>query len=159
MIVGFNGAPVRDGDDLVPRVASTAPGSQVAVTVLRDGRERTFDVTVEELLLEDEGGAHGRRSNTSDFGLQLGDITASVARELQLPSRIKGAVVYSVEPDSDAARAGLMEGDVVLSVNRHPVQNAVDATQQLRRIDVGQPAFLLVWRDGNEMLVQMRSES
>jgi serine protease Do len=159
VIVGFNGAPVPDGDDLVPRVSSTAPGSQVAVTVLRDGRERTFDVTVEELAQEDEGGAQGRRSNTSNFGLQLGDITPSVARELQLPSRIKGAVVYSVEPDSDAARAGLMEGDVVLSVNRHPVQSAIDATQQLRRIDLGQPAFLLVWRDGNEILVQIRRES
>jgi serine protease Do len=116
-------------------------------------------VTVEELAFEDEGDSRGRRSSTGDLGLQLGDITPSIARELQLPSRVNGAVVYRVQPDSEADRAGLMEGDVVLSVNRHSVQKAADAMQQLRRIEVGQPVFLLVWRDSNDIFVQIRRES
>ena len=69
------------------------------------------------------------------------------------------AVLYSVQADSDVDRAGLTEGDVVLSVNRHTVTSAADATHQLRRLERGQPAFLLVWREGNEILLQIRRQS
>jgi len=159
VIVGFNGTAVRDGDDLVPRVASTAPGSDVAIAVVHDGRERTLHVKVEELTLDDEHQTRGHVSDTRQFGLELGGITPSVARQLQLPARMEGAVVYRVEPDSDADRAGLKQGDVVLSINRHAVHNVSEAAEQLRRVEAGQPAFLLVWRDGNELFVQGRRES
>jgi len=159
VISGFNGTPVRDGDDLVPRVASTPPGSDIVLTVVRDGRERTVHVKVEQLALDDEREARGHASETREFGLELGGITPLVARQLQLPARMEGAVVYGVEPDSDADRAGLKEGDVVLSVNRQAVHNAAEAAEQLRRIRADQPAFLLVWRDGNEVFVQGRRES
>jgi serine protease Do len=158
VIVALNGMPVTDGDDLVPRVASVRPGSQISVTVNRDGHEHVLHMTVEALELEDAGSTRQPVGQRSDFGLELGDITATVASQLRLPPRLEGAVVYGVEPDSPAQRAGLMEGDVVVRVNRHAVRDTTDASAQLRRIESGQPAFVLVWRDGNEMLVQMRSE-
>jgi serine protease Do len=158
VIVAFNGMAVTDGDDLVPRVASAPPGSQITVTVNRDGREHALHMTVEALELGDARSARQADGRRSDFGLELGDITGTVAGQLRLPPRLEGAVVYGVEPDSPAQRAGLMEGDVVVRVNRHAVRNSADASAQLRGIEPGQPAFILVWRDGNEMLVQMRSE-
>ena len=127
--------------------------------IIRDGRERTLQIAVEELVLENQQATRQRETAKKEFGLELGDITASIANQLRLPRGIEGAVVYGVEPDGPADRAGLMEGDVVRSVNRHTVHDASEARQQLRQIGTGQPAFVLVWRDGNEMLVQMRSES
>jgi Do/DeqQ family serine protease len=47
-IVGFNGDPVTDGNTLRNRVASTPPNTQVALTVLRDGREQQTQVTLGE---------------------------------------------------------------------------------------------------------------
>jgi serine protease Do len=159
VIVAFNGVPVTDGDDLVPRVASTSPGSQVTVTVIRDGHERALHVVVDKLALENEKDNLQRTNANSEFGLQLGDITPSIAAQLRLPPGVQGAVVHGVEPDGPGALAGLLEGDVVLSVNRRTVQDAAEARQQLRQIAPRQPAFVLVWRNGNEMLVQMRRES
>jgi hypothetical protein len=52
----------------------------------------------------------------------------------------------------------MRQGDIVRSVNRHAVHRATQAVQELRRIEARQPAFLIVWRDGNETLVQMRKE-
>jgi serine protease Do len=159
VIVAFNGMPVRGGDDVVPHVASTSPGSDIVFTIIRDGRERTVHVAVEELRLESEQGTSPGETAHGAFGLALGNITPSVATRLGLPRGLDGAVVYGVEPDGPADRAGLMEGDVVLSVNRHSVHDAAEAGQQLGHIAAGQPIFVLVWRDGNEMLVLLRSES
>jgi serine protease Do len=157
VVVKFNGSPVASADDLVPRVSSTSPGTQATLTVIRDGREVTLQVTVEELTTD--GGAATRPNDISrDFGLQLGDVTPSIARQLGLPSGLDGAVVYDVADDSPAGRAGMQQGDIVRSVNRRAVHRATQAVQELRRIETGQPAFLIVWRDGNETLVQMRKE-
>jgi serine protease Do len=157
VVVTFNGSPIASADDLVPRVSSMSPGTQATLTVIRDGREVTLHVAVEELTTEE--GAATRPSDISrDFGLQLGDVTPSIARQLGLPSGLDGAVVYDVADDSPAGRAGMRQGDIVRSVNRHAVHRAAQAVQELRRIGTGQPAFLIVWRDGNETLVQMRKE-
>ena len=67
VIVEFNGKPVNRSDDLPQIVAATPPGTTVPLKVMRDGKERTFSVRVEELDLEAEtqpsGGCrrHGRR--------------------------------------------------------------------------------------------------
>lgn len=158
VIVAFNGTPVASADDLVPRVSSAPPGSRVRLTVMRDGRTHTVEVTVEELVSDDEGRAVRQRGITSGFGLRLGDVTASVARQLGLPSGMDGAVVYDVVDDGAADRAGVRPGDIVRSVNRQAVHTAADAVGALERIEAGGSAFLLIWRDGNEMLVQVRKE-
>ena len=60
VIVEFNGKPVTRSDDLPQIVAATAPGTTVPVKVIREGKERTFNVRVEELDLEAEDEPAGR---------------------------------------------------------------------------------------------------
>ena len=49
VIVEFNGKPVNRSEELPQIVAATAPGTTVPVKVIREGKERTFNVRVEEL--------------------------------------------------------------------------------------------------------------
>ena len=63
VIVEFNGKPVNRSEDLPQIVAATAPGTTVPVKVIRDGKERTFNVRVEELqprCRSDSSGGCGR---------------------------------------------------------------------------------------------------
>ena len=55
IILEFNGKPVKNTDELVATVVRTKPGTTVPVKILRDKQERTVNVTVDELDLEDEG--------------------------------------------------------------------------------------------------------
>jgi S1-C subfamily serine protease len=48
VIVAFNGKPIDDGNTLRNQVASTAPGTKVNLTLIRDGREQQLAVTVGE---------------------------------------------------------------------------------------------------------------
>ena len=112
---------MNTSDDLPQIVAATAPGMTVPVKVIRDGKERTFNVRVEELDLEAEA---SRQADAADpggdtgagFGITLNNVTPEMARQFELPSGTRGAVVTDIDPDSPAARV-LQPGDVILEVD------------------------------------------
>jgi serine protease Do len=158
VIVAFNGTPATTADDLVPRVSSAAPGSRIRLTIIRDGDERTVDVTVEELTTDGQGGNGRPQGTMRNFGLTLRDVTPSVAQELRLPSGVNGAVVIDVASDSPADQAGFQQADVVRRINNRAVRIAADAERVLESIQPGNPAFFIVWRDGNAILVQLQKQ-
>src|SRR5262245_8837248 len=93
VIVEFNGRPVKNTNELVKAVTATKPGTSVPVKLMRDKKERTVNVTVDELDLEAEQGRQARReqdqpdqSGGDSFGLTLSNLTPQRARQLQLPS-------------------------------------------------------------------------
>jgi serine protease Do len=167
VIVGYNGKPVKNSNDLVSMVTATKPGTAVPVRIMRDGREQTISVTVDELDLEAEGNQQARSragrstdpepETTAGFGLTLNNITPDIARQLGLESP-RGAVVVDVDPNGPAARAGLTEGDVILRVGRTPVANQAEAQRELARVPSGGTAFLRIQRDGQETFVPVTKE-
>ncbi|HZI79655.1 MAG TPA: trypsin-like peptidase domain-containing protein [Vicinamibacterales bacterium] len=168
VIVAYGGKAVKNSNDLVSMVTATRPGTSVPVRVVRDGREQSINVTVDELDLEAEQGANqqsrgrGGRGGaepetTAGFGLTLNNITPDIARQLRLDNP-RGAVVVDVDPNSPAARAGLTEGDVILRVGRTPVANAADAQRELARVPSGGTVGLRVLRDGQETFVPVTKE-
>jgi serine protease Do len=166
VIVEFNGRPVPTTTDLVNMVTATKPGTSVPLKVMRDRRERTLTVTVEELDLAAEQGGRQTRSTdqapsddqgSESFGISLGDLTAQRSRQLELPSGQTGALVTEVDPDGPSAGA-LRAGDVILSVNRQRVANAREAARELQRVTAGRLAQILVWRDGGQVFITIRKE-
>jgi len=166
VIVEFNGRPINSTNELQSNVTSTKPGSSVSVKVMRDRKERTVNVTVDELDLEaEQSGRQSRRGEPSEpndtgsdsFGLSLGNLTPQTARRLQMPSGQTGAVVTDVDPNGPSAGV-LRPGDVILSVNRQSVSSAAEAGRVLQSVQAGRIAQILVWRDGGEVFVTVRKE-
>ena len=160
VIVEFNGKPVNKSEDLPQVVAATAPGTTVPVKVIRDGKERTFNVRVEELSLEAET---NRQSDLGDrggdtaaeFGITLNNVTPEMARQFELPANARGAIITEVDPDSPAARV-LQPGDVILEVARKPVANMNEASAALRAVPSGRAVGMLIMRRGQEQFVTVR---
>jgi serine protease Do len=166
VIVEFHGRPVRDNEDLVNFVVGTRPGTTVPVTVYRDGKRQTVNVTVDELDLDVEQGRQatrreGREEPTvTGFGMDVGPITPDVSRELNLPPNRGGAVVLNVDRNSPAFQAGIQPGDVILEINRQQVSNVSQVQRELQRVAAGDPVFVVVWRvgptgEGQETFVTM----
>ena len=166
VIVSFNGRPVTSTSELQNMVTATKPGTSAPVKVIRDKKERTLNVTVDELDLDAE--QTGRQSRNSpgnepaeqggdSFGLTLGNLTPQMSRRLQIPSGQSGAVITDVDPNGPSAGA-LRQGDVIMAVNRTPVSNAADAGRELQRVPAGRIAQILVFRDGGEVFVTVKKE-
>jgi serine protease Do len=162
VIVEFNGKAVTRSDDLVQQVVATAPGTTVPVKIVRDGKDRTLNIRVEELNLEAE--TTQRTANDSSngdtgagFGVTLNNLTPDMARQFDIPTSTRGAVVTEIDPDSPAARA-LQPGDVILRVGSQEVTSASDASQALRTVPSGRTVGMRILRRGQEQFVTVRKQ-
>jgi serine protease Do len=150
VITAIDGQKVANAGELQVTVGQKQPGTTLNLTVARNGKELTLPVTLEDMETHSTAGgsstgeAHGKMR----WGLGLTDLSPDLRQQLQIPDRIQGAAVESVQPGSAADNAGLSRGDVILEVNRHAVQNAAEAQQAMENIPAGQDALLLVWSNG-----------
>jgi serine protease Do len=150
VITQLDGNDVSNAGDLQVEVEQRRPGTKIHLQVLRDGKSMNLPVTLEAM------GAHDRESqeNGGDghekprWGLGIGDLTPDVRQQLQAPGDLRGAVIERVQPGSPADNAGLQPGDVIVEVDRKPVQNAAEVRQALTNVPRGQDALVLVWSNG-----------
>src|SRR5688572_97458 len=155
-----NGKPVTRSEELPEIVAATAPGTTVPVKVIREGKERTFSVRVEELSLEAEenrqadAGPSGGDTGAG-FGITLNNVTPEMARQFDLPANTRGAIITDIDPEAPAARV-LQPGDVILEVARKPVANMTEASAALRAVPSGRAVGMLILRRGQEQFVTVR---
>lgn len=139
VIVDFNGKRVSDSAHLRLMVAQTPPQTAVSFKVLRNAKEKNFNVTLAELPDDLAGIDSGNMvpgveesTGVSLEGVELADLNNQTRRQFNIPPRIRGALVTRVDEDSSAADAGLRPGSVIMEVDQHPVadlESAVDVLQ------------------------------
>jgi len=153
VILNFNGTDVETWSDLPPLVGETAPGTKTTVKVSRDGKEKTFTVTL-DTLDSDNGtslSANGKEQiRSNSLGLEVEEITQDRRRELGDPEG--GVVITNVESDN-AWRAGLRPGDVILMVNNRNVKTIDDFKALVKDIKPDKAVALRVWRNGTSSFI------
>ena len=146
----IDGRKIVNGGALQVAVSEMSPGNSIALGILRDGKQETLKVTVgeyhadKEVAENSDSGAekHGK------LGLAVDDLTPDMRNQLNIPEHVNGVAIESVRPGSPADDAGLAPGDVITEVNRHPVENASSAANQLQSAPAGKDILLLVWSKG-----------
>jgi serine protease Do len=81
------------------------------------------------------------------LGVQIQSLSKDIASSVGL-DKSEGAIVSRLEGDSPAAKAGVKTGDIILSVNGKPVNDARDLSRTVASLSAGSTANLQVWRDG-----------
>ncbi|MDA1185534.1 MAG: DegQ family serine endoprotease [Acidobacteria bacterium] len=151
VVVAVDDQPVQEVKDLRLLIASAGPDATVDLTVIRDGRERSLSVTLDELPSDPRIGERSPTRGETLRGINVQDLTPQLTRQLGLPRSTVGVLVADVAPGSVAARAGLARGDVIQEVNRR----AVNSTAEFDRAvgDTTDEVVLLVNRDGRTRYV------
>jgi len=85
-------------------------------------------------------------------------VTQDIAGGLGL-DRPRGVLVNNLVPDGPATRAGIKVGDVILSVDGHPVQDEDALSFRLATHDIGGTIGLGVWRKGQELTLTAALEA
>jgi Do/DeqQ family serine protease len=157
IITAINGEKIEDTNVLRNKIAGTLPGSEVRITVQRDGSPQELTATLDEFDVasssgpanpqpDDRNGAE-KQAESGKLGLSLQPVTPQVARQLGLASESEGLVVTDVDPSGPAAAAGITRGDVILEVNRQSV-NSTDAVRAAIDKSGSRPILLLLSRKG-----------
>ncbi len=152
VILEMNGQPVRDMNQFRLSVASLPPGANVRFKLVRDGKSRETAITLGELPVKSQR-VEVTRDRGPLAGLTIDELTAEIAQQLGLSSRVKGVVIADVSPNSPAADLGLQRGDVIVEVNRKPVGSVDDFGRALDAVG-RRPILLRINRGGeNAFLV------
>jgi serine protease Do len=146
IITRFDGKTIEKSGDLPRIVGSVKPGTRVSVQVFRRGTYRDFNVTVAEVEPERatrtaDRGESKPKSSVDSIGLVVADLTEAQKRELKIKNGVR---VESAE--GIAAKAGLREGDVILSLDNVEVTSAKQFESAAARLDKARPVTLLVKR-------------
>jgi len=159
IIIAMNGKSIKDGDDLVARVADTPIGNPVNLTVDRDGKHMEFKVHVldrAEVFKDDPRFADLRQETPDEtvkqdnpqqykFGVKLHALTDTERTTMGLEIKA-GLLVRSVDPGSFAEDIGLYEKDVILSINRQPVASVEDVVKIQETLKPGDAVAFRVMR-------------
>jgi serine protease Do len=161
VLVEFAGKPVVNGRKLKFEVARIRPGTQVPAKVLRDGKERTLEVTLAELPGSEQlaSGRPGAPEDTGTLnGVTVADLDSRTRRQYDIPRDVEGALVTDVNPNSASYEAGLRPGDVILEINRRRVRSADEAVR-LTEHPADKTTLLRIWsRGGVRFLVVDESD-
>jgi serine protease Do len=153
-IVGVDGKPVKNGDELVSDIAARKPGSKIAVGFIRDGKKQEANAVVADraklfaarLGDEDEGGPESGPKE-SKLGISVQTLTQEGADRLDVPAG-KGVIVKDVRPGSFAEDVGVSRGDIILEINKQAVDNEDQFTRVSGTLKSGQDVVFLVRQRG-----------
>ena len=148
IITRFDGKVIDKLADLPRLVGNTKPGSKSTVTVFRRGSAKDLAITIAEVESDKPVGKAADREEKSKasaaaqlIGLSVGALTDAQKKEL----KIRGGVVVNAAADA-AARAGLREGDIILSIGNVEIGGVKDFEVALAKVDKSKPINVLYRR-------------
>jgi Do/DeqQ family serine protease len=160
VVTAVNGVRVDDRNALRNRIAAMPPGSDVTLTILRDGHEQQLHAKLTELKADNEAsaaeGAGGGESAGGQLGISVEPVTSEIANRLKL-KRAGGVLITDVEPGSPAAEAGLQPNDVILEVNHQPVKSGADVRAGVKNSG-SRPVLLFISRQGANHFVAIQTK-
>ena len=154
VVTKFDGKTVERFNELARIVGATKPGSKVTMQVFRNGAFRELPVTVGELKEAATARAadpEAKPERISPFGLTLRDLGDAERKELRIKSGVRVE-----EAEGAAARAGLKEGDIILSIDNTEVASVKSAQGLLTKLEKAKVVTMVVRRGDTSNIVLVR---
>lgn len=155
IIVSLDGKSVENPTVLKNLVAQKTVGSEIPLTVIRDGKKETLEVKIGELATEDQ--TEKSKSDSPDaapLGIHVQELTPDIAAQLGY-TKEKGVIVAGVKSGSPAANANLQRGDLIQEINQTPV-DSVKAYE--KAVSKGEKFLFLVRRGESTFFTMIKTE-
>lgn len=156
VIVMIDDKPITTALSLRRTVERLSPGSEVKVTVVRDGARKTLTVKLGEAP-GTEGGTPGEtEDNDKKIGLSVQPLTEELAKQLGIDPDVSGVVVRSVTAGSAADRAGIRVKDVIIEIDNTAVTSVATFSKAVKQLKSGDTAIVVIQRGDRTQILEMR---
>lgn len=160
IILAMNDHPVKNGDELVNRVADLSIGSNALFTVDRNGKRMDFKIGIEDRSQVWKDSPQLAESHPAPaipeppkaaaptevkFGITITNLREKEREDLKIDPKA-GVRIVSVDPGSFAEDIGLEENDAIIAINRQPVAAPEDVLRMQHSLKPGAPVAVHIVR-------------
>lgn len=146
IIIEYQGREVTRMSLLPSMVAQSVVGTDAELVVIRDGKKKKITVTIGKLKEVDVIAGISESKIGQDLGLTVQELTPELAKSMEL-DEITGLLVADVEQDTPAFEEGLRRGDIILEVDRTPVEDMKDFNKAMENAKKKSNILFLIRRD------------
>ena len=122
VIINFDNRKITDPSNLRNIVSLMPPGTNSKVVVFRNGSKKILDVVLQELQ-DGKPIAARTTSGSSVLGLEVKEINNALKNKYNIEDNDGSLIIVSVDPNSEAADKGLIEGDIIKRVGTQQVNS------------------------------------
>jgi len=171
VILSLNGQTMTSVNELRNTVAAISPGTEVPVTVFRNGERKELKIEIgrrepEEIPQNREGRPERGQpepepEDTGKLGIAVSNISPDLRRQYGIPGGTDGVVITQLNPSLPEIGETLQVGDVVLSIKRkgdefRSINNVNDYKKAISNIEEGESVMFRILRNGNPFFVAFR---
>lgn len=132
-------------------VASTTPGEKHTLMILRDKERVPITVTIGELPADLQQVKADIYENVLK-GVIVQDMNPEIADKLNIPERVQGVIIKSIDRESPAAGI-VVPGDVIQEINRKKITSVKDYLDIVSELQKDDDVLLLVFRKGSSVFI------
>ncbi|MFH1379547.1 MAG: Do family serine endopeptidase [bacterium] len=165
IIFEFDGKQVKDVRDLQDIVGRTPPNKKVDVVVYRNKEKKTLTLKTAEIPadvsgVEDE--EENKEEETSEIhewlGMTAADMDANLKKRYGIEADLTGVVITKIERGSAASEAGLIEGDLISSINLQKIDSIKDFKKITKKLNASDGVVLDLVRRGKRFYLSFAAE-
>jgi len=155
VIIKIDGKEVDGMASVRKMIVSKKPGTDVELTVIRDGKEMKLTVTLGEAPSEIAAASEDTGPNESikRLGMDVATANADLAGKYGLNAGEKGVIITSIDKNGPAFRGGLREGDLIKRVGKDDITNVREYTTAVNKVKPGETVLFLINRKGNSLFI------
>ena len=154
VILEVDGSRVHDSSTLPRLIGRTAPGSEVALELMRDGERRQLQVTVGDWPdAEQATASRPEESRQARLGISVGELERAEREQIGIEGGVR---VREVDPDGAAAAAGIRPGDILVSIDHRGVSSPGQLVELVGELPTDRAVPVRLYRDGRSLFVALR---
>ena len=154
-LVRYNSLPVENALQFIGMVQNSAIGSKAKIDISRQGKPMSLTAKIRERQAQAAQNRLSLNSPRPRVGLDTTPLTPDLADALQMPGQT-GLLVIGVLPQTPAAAAGVLEGDVITAMDGQPIFDENSFASYWQSHGLGPRLVLTVLRKGEKRSISIR---
>ena len=155
VIIEFDGKNIKSVDHLRNNVSISKPDDLYNLTVVRDGRKKSFKVKLEKMPSDEQLAIEDQTQSSNELGMEVSELNSSLRKEYSIANQDIGIVVTKVLIDTPADEAGIQAGDLITRVGSRRCRSVKQFDSLVKNTKRRGMLMLHIKRDGNAQYVTL----
>jgi S1-C subfamily serine protease len=147
---------VKSVSELVKEIQKKKVDQKVKLSLLRDGKAMTIEVTATAMPEKPEASKEKEEEEEGKLGVRIQELTPQLAIQYGITGVKRGVLILSVEDGSLADDIGLQEGDVILEINRKKIETMKDFEKAMKEVNPDRGILFHIHRKGNSFYLSYK---